>query len=124
MSVKIEKKEKLAVLVVENEKLNGIIAPELKASLVELHNQGTFNFIIDLKGVKYIDSSGLSAILVGNRLSKSENGLQIITGLQPMVKKLIEISQLDTVLKIVPTVSEALDYIYMFEVEKDLNNEE
>jgi hypothetical protein len=48
----------------------------------------------------------------------------IIAGLQPTVKKLITISQLDPVLNIVPTVSEAIDYLFMASIEKDLNENE
>jgi hypothetical protein len=38
------------------------------------------------------------------------------------VEKLITISQLDSVLKITPTVNEAVDLVYMEEVERDLEN--
>jgi anti-anti-sigma regulatory factor len=61
--------------------------------------------------------------LVGQRLCKGENGTLILTGLQPAIRKLISISQLDPVLQIVPTVSEAIDYLFMESIEKDLNNE-
>ena len=47
----------------------------------------------------YCDSSGLSAILLGNRLCKDAGGKFIIASLKPNVQKLIEISQLNSVLK-------------------------
>ena len=34
--------------------------------------------------------------------------------------KLIEISQLQTVLTIIPTVSESIDYVFMEEIEREL----
>jgi anti-sigma B factor antagonist len=40
--------------------------------------------------------------------------------LQPMVTKLIEISRLDTILAITPTLSEAVDYVKMEELEREL----
>jgi hypothetical protein len=47
-----------------------------------------------------------------------------LTGAQPTVKKLITISQLDSVLNMVPTVSEAIDYLFMASIENDLNETE
>jgi anti-anti-sigma factor len=55
---------------------------------------------VDLSEVKYCDSSGLSALLVGNRISKEHNGSLTLFGLQPAVDKIITISQLDKVLNI------------------------
>ena len=39
------------------------------------------------------------------------------------VKKLIEIARLDTILTIIPTIDEAVDYLYMEELERELNAE-
>jgi anti-anti-sigma regulatory factor len=53
-------------------------------------------------------------------LCRDANGSCVITGLQDSVKKLITLSQLETVLKITPTVNEAVDLVYMEEVEREL----
>ena len=68
---------------------------------------------------RYCDSSGLSAILVANRLCKNTNGTFVLTGLQTAVERLITISQLDTVLKITFTVNQAVDLILKAEAEKE-----
>jgi anti-anti-sigma regulatory factor len=57
---------------------------------------------------------------VGNRLCKNGNGTLVLAGLQPSVMKLITISQLEPVLNITPTVSEAIDYLFMESIEKDI----
>ena len=62
----------------------------------------------------------MSAVLVGNRLCRDENGTFVLYGLQPTVEKLVQISQLNRVLNITPTVNEAVDFIYMEATEKDL----
>ena len=81
------------------------------------------NLILDLSGVKFVDSSGLSAILTANRLWK-EYGSFLITGVDhPAVKKLIEISRLDSVLTIIPTLQESVDLIMMEELERELSAE-
>ena len=69
---------------------------------------------------RYCDSSGLSAVLVANRLCKDSNGTFVLCGLQDSVNKLITISQLQNVFKITPTLNEAVDLVYMEEVEREI----
>lgn len=124
MKYSIDKKDRLTILTVNEENLNSIVAPTLKSDLVIMRNEGLDNLVIDLSEVKYIDSSGLSAILTGNRLWK-DYGTFVLSGVNhPAVKKLIEISRLDSVLTIIPTAEEAKEYVYMTELEKELSSEE
>ena len=91
--------------------------------MVYLNKTKVRNVIIDLSRTRYCDSSGLSALLVANRLCKSVNGTLVVCGLQEPVQKLIQISQLESVLSITPTASEAVDLLYMEEIEKDVNKD-
>lgn len=120
MKYRIEKQELYAILSLDEENLNSTIAPGLKSDLIFLNQEGVRNLILDLANVKFVDSSGLSAILTGHRLWK-DSGSFILTGpLQPMVVKLIEISRLETILTIIPTVEESVDYLKMEEIEREL----
>ena len=120
MGLTVSNKEKYAIVKLDSEKLDSIVAPDLKAQLVTLNKEGQGNIIIDLSASNYCDSSGLSALLVGNRGARDLDGVFIICGLQPMVEKLITISQLDKVLSITPTLSEAEDFMVMELLEKEL----
>lgn len=91
----------------EEDKLNSLNASELKAIIVTLNKENVSNMIIDLSKTSYCDSSGLSALLSANRLCKNSNGKFTLTGLQPNVKKMIEISQLHRVLSITDSLEEA-----------------
>ncbi|HET6227862.1 MAG TPA: STAS domain-containing protein [Bacteroidia bacterium] len=106
---KIDKTDNYTLIKLQAEKLDSSLSPSLKSELVVLNTDGTKNIIIDLTNTRYCDSSGLSAILVANRLCKNSQGTFVLTGLQEPVKKLISISQLDTILNITSTVSEATD---------------
>jgi anti-anti-sigma factor len=124
MKYSIDKQDRFAVLNLKEENLNSVIAPNLKSELVILSNEGVPNLILDLSDVMYVDSSGLSAILTANRLWKS-TGSFVLTGIKhDTVRKLIEISRLDTVLTILPTVQESVDHIYMEDIERSLKAEE
>ncbi len=121
MKYSIEKKDNLATLRLQEPTLNSIIAPELKSEFVFLYNEGVKNLILDLADVKFVDSSGLSSILVADRLWK-QLGTMVITGIvHESVKKLIEISRLETVLTIMGTVEEAESHIFMEDIERQLN---
>lgn len=116
----IDKQEKYALFNLEDENLNSGNSPNLKSEFVILKNEGIRNLILDLSSVKFVDSSGLSAILTANRLWQ-DDGCFVLTGVNhDNVKKLITISRLETILKIIPTVSESIDYVFMEELEKDL----
>lgn len=111
MEFKIEKLEKYTLIQVMEEKLDTNVAPSLKSELVLISGKGEKNIILDLSSCRYCDSSGLSAILVANRLCKNANGTFVLTGLNEAVDRLITISQLDTVLNIAYSADEAVDII-------------
>ncbi len=124
MKYSVDKKERYTVFSLHEENLNSLISPGLKSEFVILSNEGVQNFVFDLSEVKYVDSSGLSAILTANRLWKND-GTFILTGVKSdNIKKLIEISRLDSILTIIPTLSECEDYILMEEVERELRETE
>lgn len=107
MALEIHKNKDYTLVKVQSEKLDTNTAPDLKSELVVLNNNGHVNIILDMSQCKYCDSSGLRAILVGNRLSEDAIGTFVLTGLQPDVENLIRISMLHTVLLITKTVDEA-----------------
>jgi anti-anti-sigma factor len=122
MKYTADKKEKYVTITLNEEKLDTSIAPELKSEFVTLQAEGFEHVIMNLSEVKYSDSSGLSALLVGNRLF-GETGSFIICNIQEHVEKLIKISQLDKVMDILPTEEEAVDAVFMNDIEKNLKEE-
>jgi len=117
MHFTLDKNDQYVVIRLHEEKLNTLIAAELKSELLLLSTQGYNNMIIDLSESRFCDSSGLSAILVGNRLCRNSNGSFVLTGLSEMVLKLIQISQLDQVLNIQSGLEEAVAEVRKGEME-------
>lgn len=122
MKYTIDKKEKYSMLRLHEDKLDSAVAPNLKSELITLHAEGVHNIILDLSDIKYTDSSGLSALLVGNRVVQEDGGIFVLACLSEHTMKLIKISQLDSVLNIQATVEEATDAVFMHEIEKDLKS--
>lgn len=89
-----------------------------------MQSSGVQNIIVNMEEVKYTDSSGLSAFLFANRLCKNASGLLVISNVNPHVMKLIKISHLQTVFTILPTEKEAVECVFMHELEKEMSQQE
>ncbi|HHH55410.1 MAG TPA: anti-sigma factor antagonist [Bacteroidetes bacterium] len=111
MRYSIDKSDNFTIFKLDEENLNSLISPDLKSEFIILRNEGVKNLILDMKKVKYVDSSGLSAILTANRLWKGYGHFIITDIMHEPVKRLIEISRLDSILTILPEFNDAVDYI-------------
>ncbi len=123
MTYTVDKQEKYTLLTLDETKLDATVSPELKSTFVTLNSEGTKNIVLDLSNVKYVDSSGLSAILIGNRLCNEQTGALVLSSVSEHVMKLIKISQLEKVLNITPTVEEGIDLVFLNNLDSDLKNE-
>ena len=107
MKYAIDKNDNFTQFDLLEEKLDTIIAPGLKSKFITLNAEGEKNVILNLADVKYVDSSGLSAILVANRLCQGAEGRLVLSNVSDHVMKLFKISQLDSILSITNSVEEA-----------------
>jgi anti-anti-sigma factor len=123
MKFTLDKKDNYSVFILSEQNLNSLVAPDLKSEFIFLRNEGVQNLIFDMSAVEYVDSSGLSSILTANRLWKDYGSFVITGATHPTVKKLIEISRLDTILTIIPTLQESVDYVFMESIERELGDE-
>ncbi len=123
MKITYDKQDSYTLLTLNEENLNSVIAPDIKAEFISLHTSGTQNLILDLSEVNYVDSSGLSAILIAERTFKEKGTFVMIGVNSDNVKKLISISKLDNILNIVPTMAEAKEFVYMSVLEHELKSE-
>jgi len=107
MNFTIQKREKYSLVKVAGVRLDSFVAPELKAEFLMLVNQGEHEIILDLSGCEFCDSSGLSAILVGNRLCDDSEGTFILCHLSESVDRMIRLAMLDSILLMAADVEEA-----------------
>lgn len=124
MKYLLDKQETYTLIALEEEKLDSSVSPNLKSELVTLNAEGVRNMVLDLTKVKYTDSSGLSAILVANRICKDSGGTLALVGVSDHTLKLIRLSQLESVLNIVPTREEAVEHIMFGDIETQLRAEQ
>jgi anti-anti-sigma factor len=121
MKFSIDKHEKYVVLKLNEVKFTNENTPKLKSEFILLNAEGFRNIVLDLSAIKQCDDSqDLSSLLVGDRLCKNANGVFIVTGINAVVAKILEMSSLDQSLTIVSKLDEATDLIFMEEIEKEL----
>ncbi len=124
MKYQVDKQDRYAIFSLEEKNLNSLIAPQLKSEFVFLRNEGVRNLIFDMGDVDYVDSSGLSSILTANRIWKDYGSFVMTNIKSDSIHKLIEISKLDGILTIIPTIEESVEYVFMEDLERDLSEEE
>jgi anti-anti-sigma factor len=115
--------ERYATLTILEDRLNSIFAPIMKEEILLLNTMGSKNIILNLKNVQYIDSSGLSVLLRGNSICDNSDGYFVICNPSEHVTKLINISQLQSVLNIATNEEEAIEAIFAAELESELSKE-
>ncbi|MBY5959231.1 STAS domain-containing protein [Membranicola marinus] len=124
MKYTVDKHDIYTVLRIDEPQINSLNAPQLKSELVFFHNEGVEHMVLDMEQIEYVDSSGLSAILTGHRLWRDGGLFVLCNANHAAVQRLIEISKLDKILIIIPTLDEAIDYVMMEQLEKDFASEE
>jgi anti-sigma B factor antagonist len=75
-------------------------APWLWRALSKVIDTGQRRLVVDLSGVTFIDSQGLSALLRAYKAVEPEGGTVILRGPQRQARKLLELTRLDRVLTV------------------------
>jgi len=109
MDLKTELNGNLMVIFVREERLDAHNSDELKAELNRIFEQGTKDILLDLKEVRFIDSSGLGVLVSGFKNASTRQGSLRLCGLQTQVKSMFELTRLHRVFDIFQTVDEALE---------------
>jgi anti-sigma B factor antagonist len=109
MHIATEKHDGKTVLSLKEERLDAHNSGDLRDRILKLLEEGDTQLIIDLAGVRFIDSSGLGALLSGYKNASLRSGSFVLTGLQPRVLSMFELTRLHRVFEIYPSVEGALN---------------
>jgi len=89
-------------------RLDRLTAVELGRRLTAVIGDGSDRLVVDLAGVSFIDSSGLGALIGGLKAARKAGGDLRIARPDARARNLFELMSLERVLRIYPTVEEAL----------------
>lgn len=109
MNLKLEDTGKVVLVVVKEERLDAHNSDHLKQELSRLFEEGKNSVVVDLKEVRFIDSSGLGALVSGFKNASTRQATLKLSSLQSQVKSMFELTRLHRVFDIYPTIDEAID---------------
>ncbi len=102
----------IMIVTPEGDRLDAAAAVQFKDAIRALAGQATPRMILDMSPVKFMDSSGLGAVIGAMKLLAPTTRLEL-AALSPAVEKVFKLTQMDRVFTIHPTVpvwqQEALD---------------
>jgi anti-sigma B factor antagonist len=79
-----------------------------KTLLQEIRDKHAAKVFLNLKNVRYIDSSGIASLVEGLKASRDSGGRMILYGLNPSVKEVMELSRLQKIFEIYDSEEQAL----------------
>lgn len=109
MNLTQEKINGCIVLCIKEERIDAHNSSDLKEAILHLIEQAEVNIIVQLEQVRFIDSSGLGALLSGYKNAAAKSGKLAIANLQPQVLSMFELTRLNRVFEIYADLSEAFD---------------
>lgn len=83
MNILTEKHDGKTILSLKEERLEAHNSGELKDRILKLLEDGSHHLILDLAEVRFIDSSGLGALLSGYKNANLRSSSFVLAGLQP-----------------------------------------
>ncbi len=107
MQLNITEQGNLVRINVEEERMDAHNSGDLKEQMLQLFDEGKANLIIDLSAVRFIDSSGLGALVSGFKNASARDGSLKLCCLQPQVRSMFELTRLHRVFEIYNSAEEA-----------------
>ena len=83
-------------------------ASDLRKRLFDILTDQASNLILDLSGLGFIDSTGLSVLVAADRRAEELGGSFSLVGLQKIVARVLHVTSLDRHFPIFPTVEDAI----------------
>ena len=108
MQILTEQREGRTILRLKEERLDAHNSGDLRDAILKLLEAGASHLIVDLSEVRFIDSSGLGALLSGYKNATLRSGSFVLAGLQPRVQSMFELTRLHRVFDIYPSVEDVL----------------
>ena len=107
MEATVEKIGEITLLTPAGERLDAIVAKEFKNHVAAVLDPAS-KVVIDMSRLRFVDSTGLGAIISFLKQSKEAGGDLKLCGISPSIRKLIELVRVDKIVEIFETKEEAV----------------
>lgn len=108
MNLNLEKINGFNVLTIQDQRIDAHNSAELKEYLAQMVERGEKQIIVQLEHVRFIDSSGLGALLSGHKQLAVKAGQFALSNIQPQVLSMFELTRLNRVFDIYADINEAV----------------
>jgi len=98
--INVEKKDKVDIVTFTTDKINALIADDIREEISKLFENANSKVVIDLTGVQYIDSSGFGCFLSIMKAARNNYGVLKFTSPEPSVMEVFKTLHLNTVFEI------------------------
>jgi anti-sigma B factor antagonist len=107
--LKIEKVDNIEVAKFEDvQKFNALITEKVKEELALLFQKPNTRLILNLEGVKYIDSSGFGVFLSVMKMANNNYGFFKLCNIAPEVMELFKLLQLHNIFEIYEDLNDCI----------------
>ena len=107
MEIRERKKGEVVILVFEGEIMGGDEAKVFQERIYKAIQEETISIVVDMGGVKWMNSSGLGMLMAGLTTLRSSGGDLRLANVSERVRRPIEVTKLDKVLQMFGSVDEA-----------------
>lgn len=98
--INIEKRDKIDIITFKVDKINALMTEDLRNEIVKVFEGGNSKVVLDLKGVKYIDSSGFGCLLSIMKSARNNYSIIKFANPEPSVMQILITLNLHTVFDI------------------------
>ena len=109
MKLNLEKKNGYSVIFIQEERIDAHNSGELKEYILHLIEHGDVNIVVQLEHVRFIDSSGLGALLSGYKNAAAKSGKLALACCMQQVMSMFELTRLNRVFEIYTDLNEAFE---------------
>ncbi len=109
MKIKVHEKYEAVVIELKGNVMGGPETQEFGELIHKLLDEGKKNIVVDLSGVKFMNSSGLGMLISGYTSVKNSDGKFAIAGATEKINSLLVITKLITIFDSYKTVDEAVE---------------
>ncbi len=109
MQLNMTEQGDIVTISIEEERMDAHNSGDLKEQMLQLFDEGKCSLVIDLSAVRFIDSSGLGALVSGFKNASAREGSLKLCCLQPQVRSMFELTRLHRVFEIFTNQEEASD---------------
>ncbi len=109
MNLTQEKISGFNVLFVKDGRIDAHNSADLKDYILRMIEQGEINIIVQLEQVRFIDSSGLGALLSGFKHAEAKSGKLSLSNVQKQVLSMFELTRLNRVFEIYTDLNDVFE---------------